>query len=280
MATYVIGDLHGCFDPLQTLLDQINYKPKKDQLWFVGDIVNRGPQSLDCLRFVKKTCEAGNGQMVLGNHDFHLLGSYCGMEKYKTKSDTLKPILDAKDADELINWLRKQPLMIKHSSLNKVMVHAGIPPQWTIDEALEYATEISDILRSKSWKSALTEHFFGSDARQWKLELQGWERIRYILNAFVRMRYCQADGSLEFKLKNAPSANTKASLDGYLPWFVHKNRRNKDHQIFFGHWSALGAMDGYKTHATDTGCLWGGALTAYCIETDVRHTLKCQKQAK
>lgn len=276
MATYVIGDLQGCFDELQGLLRQINYQPQQDYLWFVGDIVNRGPKSLECLRFVKKTNEAGRGDIVLGNHDFHLLAAYAGLEKFKSKSDTIQPILEADDADELIEWLRQQPLMVTHPVYNVVMMHAGIPPQWSIREAQGYAQEAEAHLKGTDWKAFLTEHLFGSEPQEWDNSLSGWARIRYIVNAFARMRYCDNKGKQDFKLKSAPGSSTGP----YQPWFVHNNRKSKTHEIFFGHWSTLGAVDAYSIHSTDTGCLWGGKLTAYCIETKQRHTLDCPQKCK
>ena len=276
MATYVIGDLQGCFDELQGLLKQIDYEPKDDQLWFVGDIVNRGPKSLECLRFVKKLQESGRGAMVLGNHDFHLLASYAGLEKLQSKSDTLQDILKAKDAKVLMDWLRFQPLMISHPVYDAVMVHAGIPPQWSIREAQTYAQEIEPYLQSEDWQTFVTQNLFGSEPDEWDDALEGWNRIRYIANAFVRMRYCDYRGQLDFKLKSAPDKTTGP----FQPWFVHNNRKNKTHEIFFGHWSTLGAIDAYSIHSTDTGCLWGGMLTAYCIETKQRHTFKCAQNCK
>lgn len=273
MATYVIGDLQGCFDELQRLLDSLHYAPEKDVLWFAGDIVNRGPKSLECLRFVKDLGE--RAKMVLGNHDFHLMAAYVGLEKYRTKSDTLLPILNADDADELIEWLRHQPLLVEHGIYPALMVHAGIPPQWSIEEAKRFALEVTDVLQGSHWQDALRYKLFGSEPRQWDERLQGWARIRYILNAFVRMRYCDEHGKLEFKQKMSPE-NAKSSI--YQPWFSFPQRKNKDKQIFFGHWSTLGAMDAYQVHATDTGCLWGGKLTAYCLETNQRHTVDCPQQ--
>lgn len=281
MATYVIGDLQGCFDELQALLKHIDYQPDRDFLWFAGDLVNRGPKSLECLRFVKKLEEKGKAQTVLGNHDFHLLAAYAGLEKFVSKSDTLQDILQSKEADELIEWLRKQPLMVKHPLFDAVMVHAGIPPQWSISEALSYAKEVEAHLQSDNWKTVLKEHLFGSEPREWQETLTGWDRIRYIVNAFARMRYCDANGRLEFKQKSAPSSSEdKKKIAPYEPWFVFPNRRNKDHEIFFGHWSTLGAIDAYQIHSTDTGCLWGGLLTAYCIEQKQRFSIKCQQQCK
>jgi bis(5'-nucleosyl)-tetraphosphatase (symmetrical) len=270
MATYVIGDLQGCLDPLIELLAKIEFDPQHDQAWFVGDLVNRGPQSLECLRYVKNMGDAA--KTVLGNHDFHLLASYLGVEKYRAKSDTLDPILQAPDVDELINWLRQQPLIVKHELHPWVMVHAGIPPQWSCSEAAGYAQEVQDIMCSPRWSEFIRDHLFGSKTRSWYPELSGWARYRYIVNAFARMRYCDAKGQLEFKLKAHPC---KVTHTDYLPWFAHPHRRNKDQQIFFGHWSTLGAMDAYQVHATDTGCLWGGELTAYCTDTQTRHSVSC-----
>lgn len=276
MTTYVIGDLQGCYDELQQLLEQIEYQPQTDHLWFVGDIVNRGPQSLACLRFVKQCCEQGKADMVLGNHDFHLLAAYSGLDKFVSKSDTLAPILQAEDADELIDWLRQQPLLVTHPVYQAVMVHAGIPPQWSIEEAKSYAKEVQQQLQQPDWQDYLVNHLFGSQPDRWCNSLTGHDRWRYIVNAFARMRYCSAEGQLEFKMKSAP----KDPQSKFQPWFVFNNRRNKDYEIFFGHWSTLGAIDAYQVHATDTGCLWGGQLTAYAMETRQRHTLDCQQKCK
>jgi bis(5'-nucleosyl)-tetraphosphatase (symmetrical) len=284
MATYVIGDLQGCFDELQNLLKHIDYQPKTDVLWFVGDLVNRGPKSLECLRFVKRLQEKGRAFTVLGNHDFHLLSAYAGLQKFLSKSDTIDEILNAKDVKELMDWLRQQPLMVSHPVYNAVMVHAGIPPQWTIAQALSYAKEVELHLQGNDWQRFLTEHFFGSQPNEWQETLTGWDRIRYIVNAFARMRYCDACGKLELKLKLAPSnknpENTTSHSDVFEPWFVFPNRKNKDYEIFFGHWSTLGAIDAYHVHATDTGCLWGGSLTAYSIEEKRRYTVDCRQQCK
>ncbi|VAW46895.1 Bis(5'-nucleosyl)-tetraphosphatase, symmetrical [hydrothermal vent metagenome] len=281
MTTYVIGDLQGCYDELQTLLKHINYQPEQDFLWFVGDLVNRGPKSLECLRFVKQLEQQGQAKTVLGNHDFHLLAAYAGFEKFCSKSDTLQDILHAKDVDELINWLRQQPLMLKHPIYNTVMVHAGIPPQWSIQAALGYAKEVETLLQREDWKNTLVNHLFGNHPNQWQETLSGWERVRYILNAFARMRYCDANGALEFTLKSAPeSEQHRQKMEPYKPWFVFPNRKNKDHDIFFGHWSTLGEIDAYQVHSTDTGCLWGGKMTAYAMETKQRLSISCTQQCR
>ncbi|WEJ63245.1 symmetrical bis(5'-nucleosyl)-tetraphosphatase [Thiomicrorhabdus lithotrophica] len=276
MTTYVIGDLQGCFDELQSLLKSINYQSENDHLWFVGDIVNRGPKSLECLRFVKELSEQGKADTVLGNHDFHLLAAYAGLEKFTSKSDTLSDILNAPDVDNLLDWLRLQPLLVSHPVYQAVMVHAGIPPQWTIKEAKGYAKEVQLQLAQPDWQNFVVNHLFGSEPNTWDNSLSGYERIRYIVNAFARMRFCDANGKLEFKLKSAPTE----SQSEYQPWFVFPNRRNKDYEIFFGHWSTLGAIDAYHIHSTDTGCLWGGQLTAYAIESKQRYTIDCEQQCK
>ena len=280
MRTFVIGDLQGCFDDLKRLLAHIDYQPEQDQLWFVGDIINRGPQSLECLRFVKQTVEANRGKMVLGNHDFHLLSAYSGLEKYLSKSDTLEPIFQADDLQELIDWLRAQPLMIQHPEHQAVMVHAGIPPQWTIKQALSYADEVHQHLQGEHWQSFLREHLFGNQSDTWHCELQGWQRIRYIVNAFVRMRYCDAQGQLDFKNKSTPKGDDSSKAAQFKPWFKWSERVNTDFEIFFGHWSTLGEIDDYQIHATDTGCLWGGKLTAYCIEEHKRYCVACEQKRK
>ncbi len=278
MTTYVIGDLQGCYDELQTLLKAINYNPEQDYLWFAGDLVNRGPKSLECLRFVKELNEAGKADTVLGNHDFHLLAAYSGLKKFVSKSDTLKPILQADDVDEMIDWLRRQPLMHKHPIYSAVMVHADIPPQWTINEAKTYAEEVEAQLARDDWQDYIVNHLFGSEPDAWLHTLTGYDRLRYIVNAFARMRYCDAQGKLEFDIKTAPQAQNEN--DEFQPWFVFPNRRNKDHEIFFGHWSTLGAIDAYQVHATDTGCLWGGQLSAYAIESKQRFCVDCEQQCK
>ncbi len=284
MATYVIGDLQGCFDELQDLLKHIDYQPKTDILWFVGDLVNRGPKSLECLRFVKRLQEKGRAFTVLGNHDFHLLSVYAGLQKFVSKSDTLDEILIAKDLKELMDWLRQQPLMVTHPVYNAVMVHAGIPPQWTIAQAQSYAKEVELHLQGNDWRRFLTENLFGTQPNGWQDTLTGWDRIRYIVNSFAQMRYCDANGKLDFKLKLAPSnkslENTVSHSEAFEPWFVFPNRKNKDHEIFFGHWSTLGAIDAYHVHATDTGCLWGGSLTAYSMEEKRRYMVDCRQQCK
>ncbi len=281
MTTYVIGDLQGCYDELQALLKHIDYQPKQDFLWFAGDLVNRGPKSLECLQFVKQLEQQGQAKTVLGNHDLHLLAAYAGFEKFVSKSDTLQEILHAPEVDELIHWLRQQPLMLKHPIYNSVMVHAGIPPQWSIKAALNHAKEVENLLQREDWKNSLVNHLFGNTPNAWQETLLGWDRARYILNAFTRMRYCDANGALEFSLKSAPESDQKRQeAFPFKPWFVLPNRKNKDCEIFFGHWSTLGDIDAYQVHSTDSGCLWGGKLTAYALENKQRFSIPCTQQCQ
>ena len=278
MSTYVIGDLQGCYEPLVRLLDQIAFDPAQDHLWFAGDIVNRGPDSLKCLQFVKQTCEAGHGKMVLGNHDFHLLAAFAGLEKYQSKSDTLTTILNHPQAAELVDWLRSQPLMVQ--SNQAVMVHAGVAPQWSIAQAQQYAQEIETLLQSTDWQPFI-KSLFDKKGQCWHDDLTGIERHRYIVNAFVRMRYCQADGTLDFANKSAPKHPiATANADDTAPWFAFETRPAQDHEIYFGHWSTLGVMDQFHVHATDTGCLWGGQLSAYCIDQHTRTQVPCAQSAQ
>lgn len=276
MSTYIIGDLQGCFDELQTLLTAINYQSESDHLWFVGDLINRGPKSLECLRLVKELNEQGKAETVLGNHDLHLLAVYAGLERFQSESDTLNPILRADDADELVDWLRRQPLMIQHPTERAVMVHAGIPPQWSINEAMHYAEEAQRPLLSDDWQTFVREHLFGSEDKSWNPMMNGWPRIRYIINCFARMRYCDKHGTLDFKQKGNPA--TVEKIKGIKPWFKFKKRQNLGTEIFFGHWSTLGMVDDYDVHATDTGCLWGGHLSAYHLEGKRRICIKCPQQ--
>lgn len=276
MSTWIIGDVHGCFDPLQQLLETIDYDISHDELWFVGDIVNRGPQSLACLRFVKKVVEAGRGRMVLGNHDVHLLACAAGMDRFRSGKDTIDDILNAPDRDALIHWLRQQPLYVRHPVYDLAMVHAGLPPQWTHSQAEREARAVEAVLRDSDWQLALHDHLFGNQPACWSETLHGWDRLRYALNAFCRLRYCDDKGCMDFKCKAAPGHQPT----GFAPWFVHPTRRNKDTTVIFGHWSTLGAFDGYNVHALDTGCLWGGRLTAWRVEDGTRHSLQCPQTMK
>ncbi len=271
MATYIIGDVHGCYDSLQKLLKKIDFQPNQDCLWFVGDVINRGPDSLKTLQFIMSLGDSA--KMTLGNHEFHLLAAYAGLEKFKNKTDTLTPILEHKKVKKIINWLRRRPLIIRDKNLKIAMVHAGVPPQWNIKKAMKKANKVESVLTSKGWKKNIVKHFFGNSPNYWSKKLSRWEKIRYTVNCFARMRYCDANGTLDFDLKMHPDKTPKKSI--YKPWFTWKNRKAGNYELFFGHWSTLGVIDAYNIHTTDTGCFWGNKLTAYCVENKQRITVNC-----
>ncbi len=259
MATYAIGDIQGCLDPLKALLKQFDFNTEKDRLWIAGDLINRGPDSLPTLRFLYEIRE--HIDIVLGNHDLHLLAVAAGF-KTPTPSDTLDGILAAPECSDLLNWLRQQPLVHHDPSLNFTMVHAGIPPQWSITESLAYAGEVEIILKGNKANDFL-KVMYGNEPNSWSNALTGMERIRLITNYFTRMRFCTPTGDLELTTKSHPSD----ALKGYQPWFTVGNRKAKNDNIVFGHWAALqGQTNRENVFALDTGCVWGGELTAMRLE--------------
>ncbi|MEN8106941.1 MAG: symmetrical bis(5'-nucleosyl)-tetraphosphatase [Pseudomonadota bacterium] len=260
MAVYAIGDIQGCYDELQALLARIDFNPDRDRLWFAGDLVNRGPKSLETLRFIRGL---GDGAVsVLGNHDLHLLAAAHG---YPLNHDdhTLDAILTAPDRDALIDWLQRQPLLHHDAQLGFTIVHAGLPPQWDLALASACAREVEIVLQGDRPK-AFIEHMYGNKPKRWSESLAGWDRLRFIVNCLTRMRFCNADGKLEFRCKGAPGKQR----EGYYPWFEIPWRSSKDMHIIFGHWSTLGARDGPGIYPIDSACLWGGQLTALRIDTD------------
>lgn len=259
MAVYAIGDIQGCFDELQAALDSIAFDPQKDQLWFVGDLVNRGPKSLEVLRYIKNL---GNAAIsVLGNHDLHLLAMAFNKKKQGSK-DTLKTVLKAPDAEELLHWLRHRPLMHYSKALNFVMIHAGLPPQWDITTAAQCAREVEAVLQGKNYRKYF-KHMYGDLPDLWDDSLTGMDRHRFITNCFTRLRFCDLNGRLAVDQKGPPCKKTRAK---YVPWFEAKNRKSRETQIVFGHWSTLGYYQANKTWAIDSGCLWGGNLTLLRID--------------
>ncbi len=270
MSTYAIGDIQGCQKELISLLNEINFDDNRDQLWFCGDLVNRGPQSLETLRFVKQLED--KAITVLGNHDLHLLAIAHGQSQYLHKSDTLDEILKAEDRAELFTWLRQLPLIHQDDDLGYTLVHAGLPPQWSIEQALNYAREVEIVLAS----SDHVEYFanmYGNSPDTWSEDLQGWERLRAITNYFTRLRYCDRKGKMEFSEKNKPG---KQPLH-YQPWFELENRLSLNHKILFGHWAALRTYNIdyslYNVFPLDTGCLWGGDLSALRLEDETWFTV-------
>jgi bis(5'-nucleosyl)-tetraphosphatase (symmetrical) len=268
MSTYAIGDIQGCYDELQQLLQQIHFDATRDRLWFTGDLVNRGPRSLETLRFVKGLGE--RAITVLGNHDLHLLAVWQHKQRHFKANDTLGPIFEADDGEALLQWLRQQPLMHYDATLDYAMLHAGLPPQWGLEEALARAAEVEAVLRGERFHEFLG-HMYGNRPARWSEQLRGWDRLRFIVNCFTRLRLCSADGTLEFnhkgELHDAPA--------GYRPWFELAQRQSRQQRLVVGHWSALGLYRQHNINAIDTGCLWGGALSALQLESGEVTTLPC-----
>ncbi|MBU1359859.1 MAG: symmetrical bis(5'-nucleosyl)-tetraphosphatase [Gammaproteobacteria bacterium] len=259
MALYLIGDVQGCDDALRRLLEAIAFSPSRDSLVLLGDLVNRGPSSVDVLRRVRGL--GASASTVLGNHDLHLLGVAHGARKAGRK-DTLGNVLDAPDRDALIDWLRQHPLAL-HRTLggaDLLMIHAGVPPQWTVGETLVLAAEVESVLRGPELGSFLQE-MYGDQPDRWRPELSGSARLRVIVNALTRLRFCSADGTMEFEAKNDPSDPP----EGLMPWFDVPGRKTAEATLAFGHWSTLGWLSRSDLMSTDTGCVWGGCLSAVRI---------------
>ena len=256
MATYAIGDIQGCFTEFQELLALCGFRRHEDRLWLVGDLVNRGPQSLETLRYAMAL---GAGAVtVLGNHDLHLLAVSEGLEKSR-EDDTLDAVLSAPDRDELLAWLRSRPLL--HHENGFVLVHAGLLPQWTIATALRLAGEVEVALRDPA-PGAFFAHLYGNRPDRWANALAGPDRLRVVVNALTRMRICTPQGRMEFRHK----AGGDAVPAGYLPWFDVPGRASADHTLVCGHWSALGLLLRDDLLALDSGCVWGGPLSAVRLE--------------
>lgn len=273
MATYVIGDLQGCLTPLVQLLEQINYQPEQDKLWFAGDLINRGEESLETLRFIKSL--GHNATIVLGNHDLHLLAVSHGYGKLK-RGDTLAEILTAGDRDDLMNWLRQQPLFHYDEQLNTVMTHAGIPPCWDLAKTQSLANEVETKLKSDSVDDFFAT-MYGNTPDTWSDELRGLDRLRAITNYLTRMRFCDENSKLDLKSKEGINTAEK----GFAPWFNYPSKVPKDCHIVFGHWAALeGKTQLERIHALDTGCVWGGSLTALRLEDKQRFSTPCTLNRK
>lgn len=254
MSTYLIGDIHGCYDELQSLLQQVSFDPQHDTLWLTGDLVARGPASLDVLRYVKSLGSAA--RIVLGNHDLHLLAVHAGISRNKPK-DRLNPLLAADDADMLIDWLRRQPLLQVDEEKKLVMAHAGITPQWDIETAKRCAADLEKVLASGSYTLFL-DAMYGDMPNNWTPDLSGMARLRFSVNALTRMRYCFPKGQLDMICKESPDQATPP----LKPWFLIPGPVTRDYTVVFGHWASLegkGTPEGII--GLDTGCCWGGDLT-------------------
>lgn len=269
MATYAIGDLQGCFDALNELLQECRFDRGRDRLWFVGDLVNRGPQSLEILRFVKSLGEAAVS--VLGNHDLHMLMVAEGRIKAH-RNDTLQAVLDAPDREELLAWVRGLPLA--HVEGEYVMVHAGLLPSWDAKQAARLSREVETALRGPAWPE-LMMHMYGNQPDHWDESLAGYDRLRVIINAMTRLRVCTAEGGMEFSHKG----RLEDIPDGYMPWFTVPGRASASSTIICGHWSALGLLAEKNLLALDSGCLWGRRLSAVRLEDRRIFQVSCPKLA-
>ena len=271
MPTYAIGDVQGCYRSLEQLLEKIQFDQTKDTLWFTGDLVNRGPQSLETLRFVKNL--PNHHRIVLGNHDLHLLAFAEGMHS-GSSDDTLSPILTAPDCDELLHWLAQQPLLQWDETLRYLMVHAGLAPIWDLTMAKQLSHEVHIVLKDSEKRSAFLQAMYGNYPDHWDPALTGMDRLRCIINYFTRARFCYPDGRLVLDNKGTIAANSEL-----IPWFkipLCIQHRHRPIHIIFGHWAALSGITHVSTiHALDTGCVWGFSLSAMRLEDNVRFSVPC-----
>lgn len=269
MAVYAVGDIQGCYDELRRALDALDFDPAVDRLWCVGDLVNRGPKSLEVLRYVRALGDAA--VCVLGNHDLHLLAISAGAGKLKAE-DSLDAVLTAPDREELLDWLRHRPLIHYDAGLDFLMVHAGLPPQWDLETTLACGREVETVLRSER-QADYFSHMYGNKPDLWDPSLSGMERWRFTTNCLTRLRYCDREGRLALKEKGPPGSQPW----GLMPWFEHPLRATRSQRVVFGHWSTLGYVARHNVWALDTGCLWGGTLTILRLDQDppVRRSLPC-----
>lgn len=271
MAIYAIGDIQGCYQQLKQLLINIQFNSDTDQLWFTGDLINRGPESLETLRFLHSLRD--NITITLGNHDLHLLAT-AFHHRRPGRKDTLTDILEAPDQNLLIEWLRQQPLIHHDADLNVTMLHAGIHPEWSIAKAQSLASEVEQILRDDNQHIGFYQHMYGDKPSHWSDKLNGWSRLRFITNVLARLRYCDASGKLALNPKGEPGTQA----EGYHPWYEIESRVSRNDKIIFGHWSTLDyKSDIYTRHNVfpiDTGCLWGGYLTALRIDIEPFERIK------
>ena len=260
MAVYAVGDIQGCYDEFEVLLERLRFDPAQDRLWLTGDLVNRGPRSLETLRKVKSLGDAAT--VVLGNHDLHLLAIAIDPRAKRKTKDTLDDVLNASDRDELLHWLRHRPMLHHDAQLQRTLLHAGLPPQWDLPLAIACAREVEAELRDLHRARALFQNMYGDEPDCWDDSLQGFARLRFIVNCLTRLRVCTASGKL--RLKN------KGTLDdiepGLYPWFRAPHRRSRHDRMVCGHWSALGYHDADNVLGLDTGCVWGGTLCAVRLD--------------
>jgi bis(5'-nucleosyl)-tetraphosphatase (symmetrical) len=256
MALYLIGDVQGCHDAFTRLLQALDFSPSRDTLFLLGDLINRGPDNVGVLRRLRDL--GSSARCLLGNHDLHLLALARGLARLK-RGDTVQDVLDAPDRHELLHWLQQQSLALQHD--NCLMVHAGVLPSWTAQQTLALAAEVETVLRGPDAETFF-HHMYGNQPDRWRDDLQGPDRWRVIVNGLTRLRFCTPEGQMDFDakqgLEDAPA--------GHLPWFDVPTRRTQDVCVVFGHWSTLGGMDRPDVKCLDTGCVWGGTLTAWSLQ--------------
>lgn len=275
MSNYVIGDVQGCHDSLLALLELTEFNETEDVLWFAGDLINRGPRSLDTLRFIHHLAKKGRAHTVLGNHDLHLLALWCECGK-NSRFDTIAEIVESPEGEELIEWLRRQPLILSlpktkaHSHTNhdgskqNLLVHAGILPEWTFKQALRLSQEVQAVLSSPDWKVFMAD-LYGNKPNRWADDLEGHDRLRLIVNVCTRMRMLRVDGKIDLKFKLEP-ADAPDDLKAWFELPRSASINQNEGQIIFGHWSTLGQIENKAGFCLDTGCVWGGQLTALRLE--------------
>lgn len=272
MPVYAVGDVQGCFDELLTLLARLRFQPSQDRLWLSGDLVNRGRRSLDVLRFLKGLGE--HAITVLGNHDLHLLAVTVGKRPLRRK-DTFRDVLEAPDRDELLSWLRTRPLLYRDEQLGFTLIHAGLPPQWDLATAQRCAAEVEAALSSTTYP-VFFENMYGDQPDRWSEHLRGHERLRFITNCLTRLRYCSSEGSLSLT-ENGPPGTQPPHL---MPWFEVPNRKSLGERILFGHWATLQLHrpvdPRHRVYHLDTGCAWGGRLTALRLDDERYFSVPCR----
>lgn len=261
MARFAIGDVQGCATELRALLTQLGFSADRDQLWFVGDLVNRGPESLDCLRLIRSLGD--NAVVVLGNHDLHLLARAYGADLRDKPGDTLTGILRAPDRVSLLRWLLERPLAYQDPLHGDLLIHAGLVPQWTAGQAVERSKEVQSALQADP--EEFFSHMYGNEPDLWTQELRGSDRLRFIVNTLTRLRVCTAAGRIALEAKGPPRPGARL-----LPWFEVPDRASRDTRIVFGHWSTLGYVNAHGVIGLDTGCVWGGSLTAVNLDRPIR----------
>ena len=269
MSKYFVGDIQGCYRELRLLLDIVDFNPSRDELWAVGDLVARGPDSLSTLEYLYSLEDSA--KVVLGNHDLHLLALASGVKKRNPK-DLLDPLLDSPQLPKLINWVRQQPLVRYLPKQKLIMTHAGVPPQWDIDTLLFQAENVADVLKSEEYIEAIISRMYHNKQSQWHDDLTDFKKLKFTIDALTRMRFLHRDGSLDFHCKLQVE---QGRLEGLRPWFEFSNKLIVENTLVFGHWAALmGEVPKTNLQALDTGCVWGGLMTLWQLETNEKFTQK------